>query len=405
MVTEPGKLISKTADVVGRLPKRRLQLLISAGIILMGVLFVIALVKLRKPPQRVEPEILAPLVKIELLKARDIQMVVVGHGSVIPKVEVEIVPQVSGKIIWINPQFKAGGFIDAKETLLEIDPRDYELEFQQAQAGVAEAQVRLDIEKAEAQVAREEWQQLHPDTEPSSALVLREPQIRQAQARLASAKATLAKTRLFLERTKLSLPVDVRIKSETVGLGQYVMTGKSLGYAYGIDAVEIELPLEDERLAWFEIPDSTSAGKVITAEVKANFAGATHSWVGYVKRTTAEVDKKSRLISVVIEVQDPFDISGNKVALLPGMYVEVSIKGKVLKNAFAVPREAIHNRNEVWIVNNERLHIQPVEIIRNDKDFAYVVSGLDDNAAIVVSSLDVVTNGMLVRTKQPVKSF
>ena len=405
MVTEPDKIVSKTTDVVGRLPKRRLQILISAGIIGLGILAIIALVKLQKSPQRVEPDILAPLVKIKQLKARDIQMVVIGYGSVIPKVEVEIVPQVSGKIVWINSQFKAGGFIAAKETLLEVDPRDYQLVFQQAQAGVAEAQVRLDIEKAEALVAREEWQQLYPNTEPSSALVLREPQIRQAQARLASAKATLAKAELSLERTKLSLPVDVRIKSETVDLGQYVMTGQSLGYAYGIDAVEIELPLEDEELAWFEIPDGPSSSTVTTAEVKANFAGATHRWVGYVKRTTAEVDKKSRLISVVIEIPDPFDISGDKVALLPGMYAEVSIKGKVLKNAFTVPREAIHNRNEVWIVNNERLHIQPVEIIRNDRDFAYVVSGMDDDAVIVISSLDIVTDGMLVRTKRPVKSF
>ena len=399
MVIESGKIISKTVDVVGRLPRRRLQILISAGIIGLGIFIVIVLVKLQKPPQRVEPDTLAPLVKIEQLKARDIQMVVIGQGSVIPKVEVEIVPQISGKIIWINSQFKAGGFIAAKETLLEIDPRDYELAFEQVQAEVVEAQVRFDIEKAEAQVAREEWQQLHPDTEPSSALVLREPQILQAQARLASAKATLAKAKLSLERTKLSLPVDVRIKSETVDLGQYVMTGKSLGYAYGIDAVEIELPLEDEELAWFEIPAGPSSGEVITAEVKANFAGATHGWVGYVKRTTAEVDKKSRLISVVIEIPNPFDISGNKVALLPGMYAEVSIKGKVLKNAFAVPRDAIHNRNEVWIVNNERLHIQPVKIIRKDRDFAYVISDLEDNSIIVVSSLDIVTNGMLVRIK------
>jgi len=44
------------------------------------------------------------------------------------------------------------------------------------------------------------------------------------------------------------------------------------------------------------------------------------------------------------------------------------------------------------------LHIQPLNIIRADKDFAYVVSGLDDEAIIVTSSLDVVTDGDKVRT-------
>ena len=46
--------------------------------------------------------------------------------------------------------------------LLKIDPRDYELAVQQAKAFVAEAQVSLDLEKAEAEVARKEWKQLNP---------------------------------------------------------------------------------------------------------------------------------------------------------------------------------------------------------------------------------------------------
>jgi hypothetical protein len=79
------------------------------------------------------------------------------------------------------------------------------------------------------------------------------------------------------------------------------------------------------------------------------------------------------------------------------MFVEVLIKADVLKNAIAVPRDAIHNGNEVWLVNNSAIHIQPLNIVRSDRDFAYTVSDLQNEAVIVTSSLDVVTEGMVVR--------
>ena len=385
----------------------RLQMRLAVGICLVGVLLTFVLVKLRKPPQRTEQENVAPLVKVRELNVRDIQMVVSGYGTVTPKVQVEIVPQVSGKVVSVNPQFKSGGFIRADEQLLKIDPRDYELAVRQAEAVVAEAEVAMDLEEAEAQVARKEWEQLHPNTEPASPLVLRRPQIRQAEAKLESAKAQLESAKLNLERTRLSLPFDVRIISETVDLGQYVVVGGNLGTAYGIDAVEIELPLEDRDLAWFDIPDgmvSFNGGrlssKAVTAQVKADFAGANHTWQGYVTRTTGQVDKTSRLISVVIEVEQPFNISNGRPALLPGIFVEVFIKGNVLKNAVAVPRDAIHNGNEVWIVKEGRLHIQTLEIVRTDKNFAYVTSDIESGTMIVTSSLDVVTEGMSVRIKK-----
>jgi multidrug efflux system membrane fusion protein len=389
-----------------QLPKGSRQTLLVVAILAATVLAVFVLIKFKKSPERVEKEKPTPLVRTELIQMKDIQMIVSGYGTVKPRLQVEIVPQVSGKIVYVNHNFRAGGFIKAVETLLQIDPRDYELALQQAEALVAEAQVRLDMEKAEAQVARNEWEQINPGTEPSSPLVLREPQIRQAQAQLESTKAQLATAKLNLERTKVSLPVDVRIIDEKVALGQYVMTGQSLGSAYGIEIVEIEVPIEDWELAWFNIPDDSvsfngqgpTAGETL-ASVEADFAGKRHNWTGRVIRTTGQVDKTSRLVSVVVEVSKPFEKTDSRPPLMPGTFVEVFIKGNILENAAAVPRYAVHNGNEVWIVNNDRLHIQPLQIVRRDTDFVYVVEGVQDNDVIIVSPIDAVTDGMRIRTE------
>lgn len=383
-----------------------LQALFAIFIVILGIVGAIVFIKLRKPPQRIEQDVQAPLVKVERLNVRDIPMVVQGHGTVNPKVEVDIVPEVAGKVVYIHPELKVGGLIRGDEKILQIDPRDYELAVRQAEAAVADAKVKLETEQAEAEVARKEWSELHPDTEPTSPLVLREPQIRKAQAMLDSADAQLATAKLRLERTSLSLPFDAMITSESVDLGQYVVTGQPLAKAYGTNAVEIEVPLEDDELAWFDVFENSifanvdgGSAKRTPAKVKADFAGAEHTWEGYVVRTAGQVDKTSRMISVFVEVPNPFKVFDGRPPLLPGVFAEVLIQGKILRSAVAVPRDAIHEGNQIWLVNDNRLHVQPLDIVRADKDFAYVVSGVRDEANVVVSSLDTVVAGMKVRTQ------
>jgi len=383
-----------------------LQALFTIAIVILGVVGAIVLIKLKKPPQRKVQDVRAPLVKVEQLNVRDIPMIIQGYGTVNPKVEVDIVPEVAGKLVHIHPELKVGGLIRANETILQIDPRDYELAVRQAQATVADANVKLETEQAEADVARKEWSQLHPDTEPTSLLVLREPQIRKAKAMLESAEAQLATAKLRLERTSLSLPFDALITSEKVDLGQYVVMGQSLAKAYGTDAVEIEVPLEDDELAWFNVfensifanGDQDSATKA-PVEVRSDFAGVEHTWKGYVVRTTGQVDKTSRMISVVVEVPNPFKVFDGRPPLLPGVFAKVLIQGKILSNAVAVPRDATRQGNQVWLVNDDHLRMQPLNIVRTDKDFAYVVSGVVDESIIIVSSLDAVVDGMKVRTQ------
>ncbi len=103
---------------------------------------------------------------------------------------------------------------------------------------------------------------------------------------------------------------------------------------------------------------------------------------------------------MVVEVPRPFETNGEKTALLPGTFVEAHIQGVTLENAFAVPRSSLHNRNEVWLVNDNKLHITPLDIVRADKDFAYTTGALNDGDLIVISSLDAVVDGMSVRIKQ-----
>jgi len=265
---------------------------------------------------------------------------------------------------------------------------------------------RQRVEQAEAEVARTEWKQLHPDTEPTSPLVLREPQIRKAKALLDSSEAQLATAQLRLERTSLSMSFDVLITTENVDLGQYVVMGQPLAKGYGTDSVEIEVPLKDSDLAWFDVFENSifsngdsNSTRGTPAKIVADFAGAEHTWKGYVVRTAGQVDKTSRMISVVVEVPEPFDARNGRPPLLPGVFAEVLIQGNTLSNAVAVPRDAIREGNQMWLVNSNRLGIRPLKIVRADKNFAYIVSDDLDKTKVVISSLDAAIDGMEVRTE------
>ncbi len=381
------------------------RILLIVAILAAGVLILMTLVSLRKPPAKKLRQVLAPLLNAQAVYAEDVQMVVFGFGTVEPKVEVQVVPEVSGRVVSCHSDFVNGGFFKAGEPLITIDQRDYKLAVENAEAAVAADQVYLDRELAEAAVARQEWAQLNPDREPTSPLVFREPQIAEAKAKLKASEARLATVQLNLERTVISMPFDGRVSAESVDMGQYVMAGQAVATVYGTEVAEIVVPLEDRDLAWFDLPlrfnDSASSSLVSGAEtlVIADFAGARHTWAGRVVRAEGRIDSTSRMVNVVVEVARPFEMSDHRPPLVPGMFVQIEIKGKGLEDIIRVPRYAVHNADEVWVARDNRLWIQKVEIARQDKDYTYVTAGLASGAVIVTSPLEVVTDGMKIRTQ------
>lgn len=369
-------------------------LILGAAVVGTGILF-----SLRQTPTPEPTPIVAPLLNACPVIEEQLQMVVTGYGTVEPRVEVQVVPQVSGRVIHVDPNFVNGGFFRAGELLVRIDPADYELAVEQAQSEVARARTQLERELSEADVAQREWDLLHPGEEPTSQLVLRKPQVREAQSALRAAEAQLKRAQLNLDRTEISMPFAGRVISSSVDEGQYVTAAQPVGTVYRADVVEITVPLENEELEWFRLPSTAAGGssRAARAQVKANFAGREQTWQGVVARSEGRIDPASRLVQVVIEVRDPFAAGENKPPLTPGMFVQADIFGVEVDNILRVPRYAVHGGREVWIARDETLNIRPVKIVRMDDQYAYVTEGLQEGDLVITSPLEVVTDGMTIR--------
>jgi RND family efflux transporter MFP subunit len=337
------------------------------------------------------------------VSAESFQMTVQGFGTVQPRVQVQVVPQISGKVIECYPQLVNGGFFKADEPLVVIEQTDYRLAVESASAAVAQAEVQLEKEKAEADVAKKEWEKLRPGQQPDSVLVFRGPQIQSARAQLNAARAQLAKAELDLERTMIQMPFDGRVVSTNVDLGQFITAGSHIAMVYRTDLLEVAVPLEDSELAWFDVPlnGNGDASSVTKADLYANFAGGEHHWEGQLVRTEGQIDPKSRMVHVVAQVKDPFKTKNSEPPLVPGMFVRVEIQGKEVKDIYRLPRYAIRQGTEVWVARGadetKELVVQSVKIVRMDRDFAYVAAGLNEGDFVITSALETVTNGMAIR--------
>jgi RND family efflux transporter MFP subunit len=329
-----------------------------------------------------------------------------GEGTVKPLREIQLVPQVNGKVVFASPVLVNGGEFKKGDTLLRIDPLDYQLAVTLAQARVKDSESRLKVAEEEAAAAREEWRLLYQDkgvkSEDPPALVAKEPQLAAAKAKLAADRADLQIARLNLERTELKAPFNGRVSEESVDIGQYVSSAKPLATLFSTEAAEIVVPFDDESLFWFQVPGFTPGnGAGSPVKVLARIAGRELTWSGEVVRAEGKLDGRTRMVQVVVRVQKPY---ARKPPLAAGLFVTVEIQGRTLENAAVIPRAALRDNDTVWVVDETgQLVFRRVDVARLGTNQAILRSGLEDGEMVVTSGLKVVTDGMKVRIMPPKK--
>lgn len=362
---------------------------------------------MKAEPETVEPSIPIPLVDVIEVAARDVDLTIAAQGNVVPSVDANLVAEVSGRLIHVSPNLVNGGFVAEGEVLVRIDARDYELAVAQARLAVAQAERRLEEERADAQVAREEWDALGKG-EPSP-LTLREPQVAEAEASLDAARASLERAELDLSRTEVVAPFPARVKQKRVALGEYVARGQTIATGYGIDTVDVRLPLPDDQLAYLALPLAFEGGGVEGPAVTlwTDFAGERREWAGRIVRTEGEIDPRTRMVVAVAQVDDPYGARGaaedaDGTARLPlsvGLFVHADIDGTTLRDVIEVPRTALRDGDVLYTVDTDsRLHLRPVDVVKRGATHAYLAPTIPADERVVVSPLEVVTEGMRVRT-------
>jgi len=355
--------------------------------------------KLKKTPQRQPAPQQGVLVDVIALEAQTHQVTVHATGTVQAEQEISLVPEVSGKISWISPELVGGGFFKKGETLLKIETSDFQLAIEKARAEIAQVQVALATERERAKVALAEWERIDiPDKGKPGPLVTREIQMQQQQANLAAAEANLQQAQLNLQRTELKAPFNGRIRQEQVDLGQYLRSGTSIGSFAGTNRAEIHIPLPARELTWLNIPSATQK-KGSSANIYLS-GDKSSKWTGKVVRSLGEIDPNSRMATLVVVVEDPYQRgdTATKSELQNGLFVDIELRGEKFADIISIPRKAFHADDLVWIADSENhLNLRPVEILRREKQQILIKSGVQAGEKLVLTTLSGATDGTLIR--------
>jgi RND family efflux transporter MFP subunit len=308
---------------------------------------------------------------------------------------------VAGQIVDVAPAFVSGGFFLKGDVLLRIDPRNYESAVKRASAGVAQARTQVATENALAGYAYEDWKRLRDvDTtsREASDLTLRKPQLQEALAALEAREADLQMAREDLNRTIIRAPYDGMVREKIADIGQYVNVGSQLARTFAVDRVEIRLPISQQDLQFLDLK-GLSEGERLPVTLSAAIGSQRHEWHARIVRSEGVFDSASRVLYVVAQVEDPYDLAeSGREPLRVGTFVTAEIGGNAGGELFAIPRHALSGGDTVWIVD-EQLQIQPraVRIVRSDEDHAYVSEGLADGERYATTPIDQPLPGMQVR--------
>ncbi|MFT7305663.1 MAG: RND family efflux transporter MFP subunit [Candidatus Azotimanducaceae bacterium] len=381
------------------------QLVITVIVVVFGVANM-AMLMMSGPKLDSKPTVsLAPLVRVVTVNPETVQMTANTHGTVAPRTESELTPEVSGRVVAVSSAMVSGGFFKKGEVLLTIEPLDYELALIQAKASLARAESEVNsARRANSRQVDLQKKDLTSDSQSDDAL----NRFRVAEATLLESKARLAKAERDLERTELVAPYDGRVRAKQVDVGQFVNRGNPVAMIYAIDYVEVRLPIKDQELEFVNVPlagNSTSAEQQLAGvRLKANFGGAQYQWLGEVVRTEGEIDPQTRMINVVARVSSPFEPENKKPPLSIGLFVSAEIQGQSFDDVVVLPRIALRGKSQVYVVDAQnRLQFRDVVVLREVEDQIYIKGGLQAGERVCISPLEIALDGMMVRVPNPGK--
>ena len=357
---------------------------------------------MRPAPLKLEAPDTAVAVKTLLVYAQSANLLVESQGTVLTSTRTKLISEVSGAVLSLSPEFVVGGTFEAGDILLQLDPTDYEVALQRAEARLISMNAQATFELARATQAQKEWAMTGRPTAEAPLLALREPYIAEARANVLQAEAEVKQAKLKLARTTIRAPYLGMVSAKTVDIGQYVTVATPLGEIFAIDFAEVRLPLTEKDLARLEQISHSNNAELPSVTLKATVASKPVQWTAQIVRSEGVVDQLNRSQYLVAQIDDPYaviiDSVGNSMPLLMGTFVRAEIVGKTIDNVYAIPRHALMEGNRVALVDSDqRLSLTPVESSHGDEQFYYVNAGLVDGSEIIVSAMGAAIEGMLVR--------
>jgi membrane fusion protein, multidrug efflux system len=323
----------------------------------------------------------------------NIKVFVTGLGAVTPIYTVTVNSRVTGELMKV--QFKEGQIVQKGDLLVEIDPRPYEVQLEQAEGQLIHDQAllkdaNLDLDRYKVLIKQDAIPQQQLDTQ--LALVTQyEGTIKTDQSQIDSAK-------LNLIYCKITSPITGRVGLRLVDPGNIVQSTSTSGLVVitQIDPISVIFTVGEDQLPPILSKIHSGEGLSVEAwdrELKNKLAD------GKLETTDNQIDPTTG----TLKLRAVFANAEGK--LFPNQFVNARLLVQQKPNVTLLPNNAIQRNSTgtyVWLVNPDRtVNVRSITVGTTEGDQSEIISGLAPGDAVVTVGVDRLEEGGKVMAEVP----
>jgi len=427
------------------------RMIISASCLLVSAAVATGLYFLKRQPDKKENVAATLLVGVEDIQAYTGPIALELTGLVVPFREINIVSEVTGRVIEKSDLFRPGNYVVEGTVLMRVDPTDYDLEITRLEADLAQSDsaiseleveisgaedlVRIatnDLALQESDFARRSssnagFSQAELDQAERAVLAAktalatqtnRLSLLRQSRNRLGSSQ-TIRRTDLELARIRrnrcvITAPADGVIVSESVALNGFVQPNSPIMTFEDTSRAEVRCNLRPDQLEWLwrhapqaEVKSVAATGPAdayrlprLPVRVMHTRGAEQLEWQGILDRFDGlGIDDRTKTIPTRVVVEQPITVgSRGQRALVRGMFVKlrVEIPTEPLRAYnqyfFDLPAKSLQPGNAVWVYRDNKLVLLPVQVVNTlepteDNPARRLIVGLTDGGLLLTDKV------------------
>lgn len=326
-----------------------LGVLVSLAIIIVATIVSLQLIKKEqnRPLPTRETETVRPDVSVITVSPDTYNARVQAYGASRAHYQITLTSEVTGRVEMVSERLESGQRVSEGEIIAEIENSEYRAALTAAEQTLEAAKVTLLEEERAGIQARSEWLASGLEGDPESELVLRQPQLAQAEAAVDNARAQRDSAAYDLQQTRIRAPFDALVIERHLAPGSFLSAGGEVAMLYSTDYLEVRVALSERE--WQNLQQSDALINDLTPVLLTSVETGQH-WQGRVRRVEQHLDDAARQRSVVISLESPLSA---QPPLYPGTFLQATIQGREMAGLWKLPATALSQRGQIWYLSED----------------------------------------------------
>jgi RND family efflux transporter MFP subunit len=342
----------------------------------------------------------------KIKRLRTVQVSPLVKGSIIPYWDtsgfvmaaetININARVAGNIELVSPFAVPGGALKKGEWLVKLETTDFELALKSQLAQLEQVTASFSLELADQTLAKEELSLLNKNggLNIDESLVLREPQLTVAKAKVSVAQNNVDKAKLALNRAKVLMPFDGKVINKYIGKGSKVSTGTNLFTVVNTQVYWLEVKIPHKFLALFDKEQMADLSQI-------RLWGQGQKRQARFVSVLPELDDKDRQVKVLLAIDAPQASVENQPQVFINDFLNVQLKGKPIENAWTIKHSWLQSGSFIWVADKSNtLQKRAVDVLFKGRDVIYVNADFQKGDKALAEKPGIVSVGLAVRLRK-----